>query len=318
MKKIIPMTLVVITTITLSFLGFILGGFNLSQNQKNILVVLLIICASSALYCFIVGEITKNNSQMDKLWSILPIAYVWVITSMGGFNPRLILYAIVVTLWGLRLTFNFARKGAYKLKFWEGEEDYRWAILRKKPFLNTRIGWAIFDLLFICIYQNALVLAMTLPVLACVDSTTYIGPFDFVALSLSLFFLLIETIADEQQWKFYQNRNKLLSTGKTLAEIDFPYNLGFNISGLWGYMRHPNYLSEQAIWICLYIFTIGANVTTYGIFNWSLFGPMFIVLLFLGSSTFGEAISISKYPKYKEYQSTVFKYIPLRKYKISE
>jgi len=83
-------------------------------------------------------------------------------------------------------------------------------------------------------------------------------------------------------------------------------------------MRHPNYLGEQAIWLCLYIFTIGAGVTSYAIFNWTLFGPMFIVLLFLGSSTFGEAISSSKYPLYKDYQSCVFKYLPIRKFRYND
>lgn len=315
MKKIIPMIIVVITTITLSVLGFALGGLELTQKQKDILLVLLIICGTSALYCFIVGEIAKNNSQMDKLWSILPIAYTWTIAIMGGLNERLVIYAIITSIWGVRLTFNFARKGAYRIKFWEGEEDYRWEILRKNKFFKSRISWAVFDLLFICIYQNALVLAMCLPALACVDSNQALGLFDYIAMSLALFFIFIETIADEQQWQFYQNRNKMLKAGKKLDELDTPYNLGFNTIGLWGYMRHPNYLSEQSIWICLYIFTIAASVTSYGIFNWTLFGPMFIVLLFLGSSTFGESVSNSKYPKYSDYQSQVFKYIPLKKYK---
>lgn len=31
-----------------------------------------------------------------------------------------------ITLWGLRLSFNFARKGGYNLS----EEDYRWKILK--------------------------------------------------------------------------------------------------------------------------------------------------------------------------------------------
>ena len=315
MKKIIPMSLVVITTVTLSILGFLLGGINLSDKQKDILLVLLIICGASILYCFVVGELSRNNSQMDKLWSVLPIAYTWVIAIMGGLDTRLVIYALITTLWGIRLTFNFARKGAYRLKFWEGEEDYRWEILRKTKFFKSRIAWAFFDLFFICIYQNLLVLAMCLPALACVDATAGIGVFDYVAMSSAIFFIFIETIADEQQWQFYQNRNRMLKSGKNLDELDAPYNLGFNTTGLWGYMRHPNYLSEQSVWICLYIFAIGASATQYGIFNWTLFGPMFIVLLFLGSSTFGESVSTTKYPMYSDYQSKVFKYIPLRKYK---
>lgn len=318
MKKIIPISLIIIITVTLSILGFLLGGFNPSEKQKDILLILLIICGSSILYCFFVGELAKNNSQMDKLWSLLPIAYTWVIAIMGGLSARLIIYASITTLWGIRLTYNFAKKGAYRIKFWEGEEDYRWELLRKKSIFKSKYAWALFDLLFISIYQNLLVLAMCLPQLACVGSSKSLGIFDYLAISLSIFFIAIETIADQEQWKFYKERNKLLSGGKTLTEIDSPYNLGFNTLGLWKYMRHPNYLSEQSIWLCLYIFTIGASINNYGIFNWTLFGPMLIILLFLGSSTFGESISCNKYPKYKDYQNKVFKYIPFKKYTYDE
>ena len=79
-------------------------------------------------------------------------------------------------------------------------------------------------------------------------------------------------------------------------------------------MRHPNYLGEQGFWVSLFLFTLGAGVNSYCVFNWTMFGPLFLVFLFLGSSTFGEAISYGKYPEYKYYQSYVFKYLPLRKY----
>ena len=56
---------------------------------------------------------------------------------MSGFAPRQTLAASLVTVWGIRLTFNFARKGGYSWKFWEGEEDYRWAIVRKNPLFKS-------------------------------------------------------------------------------------------------------------------------------------------------------------------------------------
>lgn len=91
------------------------------------------ICLVAIVYCFIIGEITGNNSQVDKLWSLLPIAYVWVVAHYGSYTPRLIIMAVLVTLWGLRLTYNFSRLGAFTIRFWEGTEDYRWAALRAKP-----------------------------------------------------------------------------------------------------------------------------------------------------------------------------------------
>ena len=315
MKKFIPTIISVVVILTLATLSIVLGGYTFNETQLEIFYILLIICGSSALYCFVVGEISGNNSQMDKLWSLLPIAYTWVIAIKGGMDIRLIIYAILVTLWGIRLTFNFARKGAYRIKFWEGEEDYRWAILRKNSILKNRFLWALFDLFFISIYQNLIVLAICLPALACVGSTATFGVFDYIASISAALFLVIELIADEQQWKFHETKKALLKEGKSLDELDEPYSRGFNTIGLWGYLRHPNYLGEQGFWFALYFFVLGAGATMYGVFNMTLVGPLFLILLFLGSSTFGESISSSKYPKYSDYQRQVFKYLPLRKYK---
>lgn len=313
MKRLIEILIIVGITIAGIILGFS-NGINLSYNQKDTLIILLIIFMISVAYCFIVGEITRNNSQMDKLWSILPVVYVWVIAIRGGLSLRLLVIAILVTLWGIRLTYNFARKGAYSIKFWSGEEDYRWLVLRKKKIFQSKFTWALFDLFFISFYQNALILAMCLPALACMDSEVAFGLFDYIATGLVLLFLIIETIADEQQWKFHQKKKELLSYGTSLNELPAPYNIGFNTTGLWNRLRHPNYLGEQGIWVSIYLFVIGAGVTHYGIFNWTIFGSMLILLLFLGSSTFGESVSKSKYPEYENYQRKVFKYLPINKY----
>ena len=139
MKKVLPIVLTIIIVFTISILSLFLGDFNLSDNQQTTLKILLFVCLGSVCYCFIVGEIANNNSQMDKLWSILPIIYTWIMAIRGGFKLRLVLYAVLATLWGIRLTFNFARKGAYSIKFWTGKEDYRWEILRKKKPLKKTI-----------------------------------------------------------------------------------------------------------------------------------------------------------------------------------
>jgi steroid 5-alpha reductase family enzyme len=79
MKKIIDGVLTSLVIVTLIVLSLIFNPFTLSDNKKDTLLILLIVCGAAALYCFVVGEISRNNSQMDKLWSILPIAYTWII-----------------------------------------------------------------------------------------------------------------------------------------------------------------------------------------------------------------------------------------------
>ena len=314
MKKIFTTGLAVVAVLTMAVLGIVFNDSTLSQNQLDTLFILCIVCGASVAYCFIVGEIANNFSQMDKLWSILPIAYTWIVAIKGGMSLRLVVFALIVTAWGIRLTINFARKGAYSLKFWTGVEDYRWAIVRSNSLFSHRLAWMLFDLFFISLYQNALVLAICLPALAVMESTAPFGVFDIVAAVLALAFLLLETVADEQQWKFHQTKKKYLSEGLPLEELPKPYDLGFNTMGLWARLRHPNYLGEQGVWVCLYIFTIGAGIANYGVFNWSIVGSMLLVILFIASSALGESISSKKYPEYKNYIDKVFKYLPIRKF----
>lgn len=290
-----------------------LSEFSLTPLQKNTLDVLTVICVISMLYCFITGEITKNYSQMDKLWSLLPIVYSWVIAIKGGFGARLTLFALIVTAWGVRLTVNFAKKGAYSLRFWEGNEDYRWKIVKSSPAFKLPLAWTAFDLCFISVYQNFLVLLICLPALACMGSNAPIGTVDILAAAFALGFLVLETAADEYQWKFHSEKQRLLNEGKQLSELPRPYDLGFDTAGPWARMRHPNYLGEMGVWASLYFFAVGAGAAN-GIFHPTMLGALLLVLLFMGSSALGEKISASKYPQFAEYTRQVYKYLPAHKF----
>ena len=313
MKKMnIPLmaTLLVLSIIVCPVRYFTVGPV-LNEAQLQTLKVLGIVAGCSAAFCFIVGELTGNNSQMDKLWSLLPIAYTWIIAVNGGMSLRLVVMAVLATLWGIRLTFNFARKGAYKLKFWEGVEDYRWAIVRSGPAFRKRWAWTAFDLGFISIYQNALVLMTTFPALVAMTSEAAFGWVDCLAAVLMLGFIIWETVADEQQWAFQKKKWAMLGEGKKLEELPAPYNKGFNTTGLWGHSRHPNYFAEQGTWVAFYVFSIGAGI---GIVNWSVIGALLLIVLFQGSSSLAEEISGGKYPEYEKYCRSVPRFFPGKKY----
>ncbi|MBR4562819.1 MAG: DUF1295 domain-containing protein [Bacteroidales bacterium] len=314
MKKMnIPLvgTLMVLSLVVCPILYFHMGPA-LNESQLEVFKLIGIIAGCSALFCFIVGELSGNNSQVDKVWSILPFVYCWIIAVKGGMHPRLVVMAVLATLWGLRLSFNFARKGAYRLKFWEGEEDYRWKILRANPMLKNRVVWMLFDLIFISGYQNAIVLMLTFPALVCMGSTAPFGWIDAVAAVLMFGFIVYETVADEQQWAFHSKKWKMLNAGQKLEDLPAPYNKGFNTIGLWNVSRHPNYLAEQSIWVSLYIFSIGAGI---GIINWSMIGALLLIVLFIASTSLAEEISSSKYPEYPDYCKKVNKYFPGKKFR---
>ena len=277
----------------------------LNPEQLEILSLLAKTTLGIALGCFVVSELTRNCSQVDKLWSLVPILYVWMTADAGGYTPRLTLMAVLVTLWGARLTYNFGRRGGYHWIPWQGEEDYRWAVLRKNPLLSNRFAWALFNLFFISLYQHGLILLFTLPAVAAMaEPTGVLGAMDWVAAGLFLGFLVTETVADQQQYRYQQEKYRRINAGEPL---EGEFALGFCATGLWSKVRHPNYASEQAIWISFYLFSVAA---TGRWFNWSLAGALLLVLLFIGSSDFSEKISAEKYRDYEDYQRKTPRFIP--------
>ena len=76
MKKAILAVVLGLSLLACPILYFAVGP-QLSEAQFGTLKILLIVCGCSAAFCFVTGELSKNNSQMDKLWSILPEVYIW-------------------------------------------------------------------------------------------------------------------------------------------------------------------------------------------------------------------------------------------------
>lgn len=255
--------------------------------------------------CFVVSSLTDNYSQVDKLWSIAPIIYACEVAYLSNWNDRMILIAILISIWGIRLTYNFTRRGGYSLRFWTGEEDYRWSILRAKPEFSPQWKWVAFNLFFISFYQMGLVMLIMFPMLKGIGGGELIWG-DYLLAALVIAFVVIEYIADQQQYNFQTEKYRRINGNEDLG----PYRHGFVRTGLWGIARHPNYAAEQAVWILIYFF----SVTATGVWiNWSIVGAVLLVLLFIGSSNFSEEVSASKYPEYKEYQKKVARFIPFLK-----
>jgi steroid 5-alpha reductase family enzyme len=238
--------------------------------------------------------VTRDYSWVDRIWSLIPVAYLWIFAAHAGLaNTRLDLMAVLVTLWGARLTFNFARKGGYS-----GVEDYRWGVLRGRM---SRQLFGLFSLFFITIYQNVILALITFPALTASDHRTPVGAGDVILAALFLAFLTGETVADEQQWRFHVAKRRDTDAGRDPG-------VGFLRTGLWRFSRHPNFFFEQAQWWTIFLF--GA-VAAGSILQWTALGAALLTLLFVGSTRFTESITAPKYPAYAEYQATTSAVIPL-------
>jgi steroid 5-alpha reductase family enzyme len=243
---------------------------------------------------WILSLITNEHSWVDRIWSIIPIPYVAVFAGGAGFrDARLDVMLGLVTLWGARLTFNFARKGGYA----PGGEDYRWEVLRSRM---PAWRFQVFNLAFITIYQNVLLLLITLPAYTALRHPGGFGPLDVLATVLFLVLLTGETVADQQQWNFHAWKRAEVAAGREPRP-------GFNRTGMWRYSRHPNFFCEQAQWWVLFGF--GA-IAAGSVLQPTVVGALLLTLLFIGSTRFTESITASKYPEYADYRATTSAQIP--------
>jgi len=243
---------------------------------------------------WLLSIVTKNYSWVDRLWSVLPPIYVGVVAAQLHFaDARLNLMTALTTLWGARLTYNFARKGGYDPR----EEDYRWAVLR------ARLGptkFQLFNATFIAPYQNVLLFLMAAPAHTAWTHQSPLGPLD-VALAILFVVLLVgETVADEQQWRFHLAKAAAKARGETLDPA-------FCTTGLFRFSRHPNFFCEISMWWVVYAFALSASGS---FFDPSGIGALLLTLLFLGSTSFTERISAAKYPAYARYQETTSRLLP--------
>lgn len=249
------------------------------------LVAIAIVAAAASAFAWVASLVTRDTSWVDRLWSIVPVVYVWIFAvsalASGVDAARLLLIAVLVTAWGARLTYNFARKGGYS-----GVEDYRWAVVRSwmKPW-----QFQLFNLFFIVMYQNLLLVLITLPAYAAWLHPSSLSVWDVLLAVLFVAFLTGETVADQQQWRFHQAKRR---AGGRLEP-------GFLAAGMFRYSRHPNFFCEQGQWWTVYLFSVSAGA---GWLNASGIGALLLTLLFLGSIVLTESISAGKYPAYADYR----------------
>ena len=244
---------------------------------------------------------------MDRLWSLVPVLFVWTYAARSGFGPRIITASVLITIWGARLTRNFARRGGYS-----GTEDYRWSILRSG--IPSPILWQAFNALFICAAQLGVLALICAPLGLLAGSGTAAGGYGravaFAVLSaVPLLFLVWETVADRQQWDFQKRKAAFFAARENGDPVapDAEAQAGFRSSGLFRLSRHPAYFGELGFWWSIYFLcAVGSGVPIH----WTVVGVVALTALFVGSTRFTESLSAAKYPAYAEYQKKTSAIVP--------
>ena len=230
----------------------------------------------------------RNSSVYDPYWSVAPplIAGGWVLVAEGGSGVRQALVLVLLTLWAVRLTANWATG-------WRGlnHEDWRYVQIREQT--SGRLPWWLVTFTGIHLMPTLVVFLALIPAWPALHGYQGMGLIDLLAVVVMLGSILLEAVADWQLRGF----------------VARPENAGKTVDiGLWRWSRHPNYLGEIGVWWGLWLFGLAADPSWW----WTVIGPLAMVALFAGVSIpLMEERNLARRPDYAEYQKSVAALVPL-------
>lgn len=203
---------------------------------------------------WIVSVLVKDASIVDIVWGLGFVVVAATALAVGeGWDVRRQLLAVLVAVWGLRLSGYLAWRNLGH------GEDYRYQAMRKK--WGDRF-WLV-SLVQVFLLQGVLMWIVSLPVqLAATEvEPGDFGPLAYVGVALWFVGLLFETLGDAQLARFKADP---ANSGQVMDQ------------GLWRYTRHPNYFGDFCVWWG--IFLVAAETTAA---RWGIVGPVLMSFLLL-------------------------------------
>lgn len=202
-------------------------------------------------FWFVISVIIKRNDIADIAWGLGFIMISWSAFLLGAKTERSLLVNILITVWGLRLSWHIFNRNRKK-----GEDE---------RYLNWRKEWKNFyfqSYIKVFMVQGLFLYLIALPTLLINSSNIQGFSFlDFIGIAIWIVGFYFESVGDSQLKKFISNpKNK----GKTMDQ------------GLWKYSRHPNYFGEVTMWWGIFIIALSAPNSLY-----TIIGPLTITYLIL-------------------------------------
>jgi len=233
---------------------------------------------------WLVSLALKNSSIVDIFWGtgFVISAWVYFVLTPDGFLIRKWLMAILVTIWGLRLSLYI---------FWRNRgkpEDFRYQVWRKEAGSNW--WWLSFFRVFLL--QGILMWIISAPLLSgqIGQKPVYLTLVDVLGVIIWAIGFYFEAAGDFQLARFKANpENK----GKVMDR------------GVWRFTRHPNYFGDSAQWWGFYLIAAAAGGW------WTIFSPILMTFFLVRVS--GVALlekSLETRPGYKEYIDKTSAFIP--------
>lgn len=227
----------------------------------------------------------KNAGIVDIFWGVgFVLVNTWYFMHSETTEIRQVIMLILVSVWGLRLSFHIMFRNMGK------DEDFRYQEFRRR-YGEHRYWWVSFFQVFML--QGVLLWIISAPLWAVQQAGTvsFPGYFDYAGIVIWLVGFVFETVGDQQLRKFKSDpENK----GKVLQ------------SGLWKYTRHPNYFGDAAVWWGFGLFSAATG-------NYlALIGPVLMTWLIIRVSGVSmlERTLIHTKPEYAEYVSGTSAFFP--------
>lgn len=253
------------------------------------------VCLVFAVLTYLATLLTRAYVWVERRWEIFPPVVCLIVAAAVDFeSARLNLMTGLVFVWSLRLSHNCLRKGGFR----RGGDDYRWGFIQRNL---GRVGFVVHHVTFVLLGHMLVIWLFTAPIhTAWQWSDAPLNGLDAVAVVLFLVFLVGETVADQQMWAFQQDKRRRIAAGEDVVQP-------FITTGLWRFSRHPSWFCEIGMWWVFYLFAVAASGQWV---HWTMAGFIVLTAVFIGSLRTTEAISVERYPAYRDYQAATSALVP--------
>ncbi len=254
-------------------MGFLYFGNNLSHNfldreslEKllrlglNLPPSYIYVCVGGLLFLYMslwsLFAIAKKRADLaDVAWGLGFMLVAWASLILGQMTVYGLIVNILVTIWASRLVLHIYFRNRNR------DEDFRYLAMKRKWGKN--FNFKIFSEVFLL--QGCILYIVALPIMW-IHTHPQSMPMEILAIALPIWLIgfLLETLADRELTLF---QNDPSNNGKLLTV------------GLWGFVRHPNYLGELMQWWAIWLM---AAFLPYG---WTLLiSPLLLTYLIVNVS----------------------------------
>ena len=234
-----------------------------------------------------ISLVFRNVTIVDSLWGLGFVLIAWLTFSMSdGFGYRSLLIALLVTVWGLRLSLYLTWRN------WGKGEDHRYGSWREKSgerfWLVSLVKVFILQAIFLWVIS----LAMQFGQFALQpDALTWL---DLIGTLIWTAGFIFESVGD---WQLARFKSDPANRGRVMDR------------GLWSYTRHPNYFGECLVWWGIFLIAL----STPGSW-WTIISPIIVtaVLLKMTGIPLTEKALVENRPGYRDYIKRTSAFVPWR------